>query len=67
MKATIKIKFNRIGGIEINEKAETEQLINATKKTLDKLSNMLEKYFNEKKIETDITFILERGNIKYVG
>lgn len=55
MEANIKIKFVKIKGLKLEEKFETDNLLNSTKTTLDKLCKAIQKHFKDNKIEVQIS------------
>lgn len=61
MKAIVQIKFSRILGISVTKEMldSNPRLLNATDKTTKELCKIIEKYFNDNKIQTSVSYILK--------
>ena len=54
MEANINIKFIKIKGLKLEKKFETDNLLDSTKKNIDKLCIAIKKHFKDNKIEVKI-------------
>lgn len=60
MKAIITVNFKKINNFTVDEKLSNDKnLQEATKVTVSKVCNVMEKYFQDHKIKTKIGFTLE--------
>jgi hypothetical protein len=60
MRAKIRIKFIKIKGLKLSDSLETDDLIESTEKTINKLCGAIQHHFKDNKIEVKIEGEVER-------